>query len=87
MVKNIRGRVKDGMIEPMGELDLFDGQEVTVTIIMEGPPEGSPSKPPVSLRGIWKGVQISDELIEEATKVWEEGVKKQSQFLQGDKIQ
>lgn len=56
-----------------------------ISVLSEGIRESCGHFPETTLRGIWKGAQISDESIEEAKRIWEKGIEKQIRMLEGEK--
>ena len=58
-----------GVLKPLEKIDLQEGETVEIEI-----KEKKPQKV-ISLRGIWKGVEISEEDIKKAKNIWEEGIK------------
>jgi len=49
----------DGVFKPLEKVSLPDGEKVEIEI------KGKKAKKNISLRGIWKGIQISEEEIKE----------------------
>ena len=69
MSKLIEVIYSNGVLRPSGKLNLQEGEKVEIEI------RKKPQKI-ISLRGIWKNIQISEEDIEKAKHIWEEGMKK-----------
>ena len=69
MSKLIEAIYSNGVLKPLKKLNLKEGEKVQIEIRRK-PQEI------ISFRGIWKNIQISDEDIEKAKHIWEEGVKK-----------
>ena len=66
---------KNGVLIPFEKIDLDEGENVEIEIRKEK------NKKNISLRGLWKGVDIKDKDIDEAKFIWEKGLKKQIKFL------
>ncbi len=66
---------KNGVLIPYGKIDLDQGEKVEIEIKREE------NKKNISLRGLWKRYVITDEDIDEAKFVWENGLKKQIKIL------
>ena len=67
-----------GVFKPSEEVKLPEGKKVEIEIRERG------AGRVISLRGIWKGMQISDEEIGRARKIWEAGMEKQVKLLRED---
>ncbi|MEW6041219.1 MAG: antitoxin family protein [Elusimicrobiota bacterium] len=66
----------NGVFKPLQKVNLSDGDTVEIEI------KGKKTKKIISLRGIWKGIQISEGDIEKAKRMWEKGVEKQIKILE-----
>ena len=66
----------DGVFKPFGKLSLPEGEKVEIEV------KEMNRKGNISLRGLWKGVSIKEEDIDEAKYVWEKGTKKQKRILE-----
>jgi len=69
MSKLIEVIYSNGILKPSEKLNLREGEKVEIEI------RKKPQKI-VSLRGIWKNIQIPEEDIEKVKHIWEEGMKK-----------
>ena len=74
--KVIEAVYSDGVFKPLAKVNLPDGEKVEIEI------KEKRAKKIISLRGIWKGVQISEEDIEKAKHMWEKGAEKQIKILE-----
>jgi predicted DNA-binding antitoxin AbrB/MazE fold protein len=66
----------DGVFKPLEKVSLPDGEKIEIEI------KEKKAKKNISLRGIWKGIQISEEEIEKAKRMWEKGAEKQIKILE-----
>jgi len=69
MSKLIEAIYSNGVLKPSEKLNLHEGEKVEIQIRKK-------PKKIVSLRGIWKDIQISQEDIEKAKHIWEKGIQK-----------
>lgn len=69
MSKLIEAMYTNGVLKPSGKLSLQEGEKVEIEI------KKKPQRI-VSLRGIWKNIQISEEDIEKAKHIWKKGTEK-----------
>ena len=69
-----------GVLKPLEKIDLQEGETVEIEI-----KEKKPQKV-ISLRGIWKGVEISEEDIKKAKNIWEEGIKVKRVLIENKNI-
>jgi predicted DNA-binding antitoxin AbrB/MazE fold protein len=74
---NIEAVYKDGVLIPFQKIDLEEGEKVQIQIKEK---KGKI----VSLRGLWKGIKISEEDIYMAKGIWEEGAEKQIKIIEKD---
>ncbi len=74
--KVIEAVYSDGVFKPLEKVSLPDGEKVEIEI------KEKKAKKNISLRGIWKGIQISEEDIEKAKHMWEKGAEKQIEILE-----
>ncbi len=75
---NIEAVYKDGVLIPSQKIDLEEGEKVQIEIKEK---KGKI----VSLRGLWKGIKISEEDIYRAKDIWEEGAEKQIKIIEKTK--
>ncbi len=80
MTITLRGRIRNGRIDA-DEVDLPDGQEVLVTVEPVPVERAGNGGGNVSLRGIWRGLEITEEEIEAAKRIWSEGAERQARML------
>ena len=73
--KAIRAEYSGGVFKPLDKVHLPEGEKVEIQI------KGKKSKKIQSLRGIWRGIEISEENVEKARSIWEKGVEKQIRVL------
>lgn len=73
--KVIEAVYSEGVFKPVENVNLPDGEKVEIEI------REKKAKKIISLRGIWKGIQISGEDIQKAKHVWERGATKQIKIL------
>lgn len=66
----------NGVFKPLQKVNLSDGETVELEI------KGKKTKKNISLRGIWKGIQIGEEDIEKAKHIWEKEAQKQIKILE-----
>lgn len=59
----IHGIYQKGVIKPLDRVDLEEDERIRVQILDREPPKTPPEEDIISLRGIWKGLEISDESI------------------------
>lgn len=71
----IRAVYSGGVFKPLQKVSLPEGEKVELEIKKEKP------KKNISLRGIWKGIQISEEDIDRAMHIWDGGLEKQLEIL------
>ncbi len=64
MSKTIRAKFSNGVIEPLEELRLTEGEEITVTIMENPTPSGKKNGFEISAGG-WKGTVDAGKLIED----------------------
>jgi len=57
---------------------LEEGEKVEIEI------KERKGKKNISLRGLWKGSEVSEKDIDKAKHIWEKGVKDQIKFLEED---
>jgi len=76
--KVIEAIYSGGVFKPLGKVSLADGEKVEIEI------KEKKAKKIISLRGIRKGIKISEEDIEKAKYMWEKGAEKQIKFLKED---
>ncbi len=74
---NIEAVYKDGVLIPSQKIDLEEGEKVQIQIKEK---KGKI----ISLRGLWKGIKISEEDIYRAKGIWEEGAEKQIKIIEKD---
>jgi len=74
--KVIEAVYSKGVFKPLVKVRLPEGEKVEIEI------KEKKVKKNISLRGIWKGIQISDEDIEKAKHIWDERLKKQIKILE-----
>lgn len=67
----------EGVFKPLGKVSLSEGEKVEIEI------KERKVKEVISLRGIWKGVEITEEDIERAKNMWGKGAEKQIRILEG----
>jgi len=65
----------DGVLRPFKKLSLEEGAKVEIEI------KERRGKKNISLRGLWKGSNVSEKDIDQAKHIWEKGVEKQIRFL------
>jgi predicted DNA-binding antitoxin AbrB/MazE fold protein len=65
-------------IEAFQKLSLEEGEKVEIEI------KERKGKKNISLRGLWKGSEVSEKDIDKAKHIWEKGVKEQIKFLEED---
>ena len=65
-------------IEAFQKLSLEEGKKVEIEI------KERKGKKNISLRGLWKGSEVSEKDIDKAKHIWEKGVKEQIKFLEED---
>jgi predicted DNA-binding antitoxin AbrB/MazE fold protein len=73
--KVIRAEYSDGVFKPLEKVNLQEGEKVEIEI------KAQKSKKIVSLRGIWRGIEINEEDLEKARSIWEKEVEKQIKGL------
>jgi predicted DNA-binding antitoxin AbrB/MazE fold protein len=73
--KAIRAEYIGGVFKPLDKVHLPEGEKVEIQI------KGNKSKKIQSLRGIWRGIEISEEDLEKGRSIWEKGVEKQIRVL------
>lgn len=71
----IRAVYSGGVFKPLQKVSLPEDEKVELEIKKEKP------KKNISLRGIWKGIQISEEDIDRAMHIWDGGLEKQLEIL------
>ncbi len=71
----IKATYKGGVLIPFEKINLNEGERLEIEIKEK---KGKT----ISLRGLWKGVEISEGNIEEAKHIWEEDIKKQIKILE-----
>lgn len=67
-----------GVLRPFKKLSLEEGEKVEIEI------KERKGKKNISLRGLWKGSEVSEKDIDKAKHIWEKGVKQQIKFLEED---
>jgi predicted DNA-binding antitoxin AbrB/MazE fold protein len=67
-----------GVLRPVKKLSLAEGEKVEIEI------KERKGKKNISLRGLWKGSEVSEKDIDKAKHIWEKGVKEQIKFLEED---
>lgn len=73
----IKATYKGGVFIPYERVHLNEGERVEIEICKK---EGRI----ISLRGLWKKVDIGEEDIKEAKQLWEAGIRKQMNILAED---
>lgn len=73
----IEATYKDGVLIPFEKVNLNEGERVEVEIKKK---KGKI----ITLRGLWKGIEISEDEIEDAKQLWETGIRKQIKILTED---
>ncbi len=73
--KVIRAEYSGGVFKPLEKVNLPEGEKVEIEI------KAKKSKKIVSLRGIWRGIEINEEDIEKTRSIWEKEVEKQIEVL------
>ena len=76
--KLIEAVYSGGVFKPLEKVNLPDGEKVEIEI------KERKVQKIISLRGIWKGIEIGEEDIEKAKHMWEKGAKKQIKILEED---
>ena len=76
--KVIEAVYSGGVFKPLQKVSLLDGEKVEIEI------KEKKVKKIISLRGIWKGIEISEEDIDKAKHMWEKGAEKQMKILEED---
>jgi predicted DNA-binding antitoxin AbrB/MazE fold protein len=76
--KVIEAVYSGGVFKPLEKVSLPDGEKVEIEI------KEKKAKKIISLRGMWKGIQISEEDIEKAKHMWKKGAEKQTKILEED---
>ncbi len=67
-----------GVLRPFKKLSLEEGEKVEIEI------KEKKGEKKISLRGVWKGSEVSEKDIDKAKHIWEKGVKEQIKFLEED---
>ena len=73
--KVIRAEYSGGVFKPLEKVNLPEGEKVEIEI------KGKKRRKILSLRGIWRGIEINEEEIEKARSIWEKEVEKQIEIL------
>jgi len=76
MQKVIKAIYSEGVFKPIEKVNLSEGEKVEIEI------KGQKVKKVISLRGIWREIQINEENIEKAKHIWDKEVEKQIKFLE-----
>ena len=67
-----------GVLRPFKKLSLAEGEKVEIEI------KEKKGEKNISLRGLWKGSEVSEKDIDQAKHIWEKSVKDQIRFLDED---
>ncbi len=73
----IKATYHGGVFVPSEKVSLDEGEKVEIEIKKK---KGKV----ITLRGLWKGAEISEEDIKEVKKLWEEGIQKEIDILSGN---
>jgi predicted DNA-binding antitoxin AbrB/MazE fold protein len=73
--KVIRAEYSGGVFKPLEKVNLPEGEKVEIEI------KEKKRRKILSLRGIWRGIEINEEDIEKARSIWEKEVEKQIEVL------
>lgn len=73
--KVIRAEYSGGVFKPLEKVYLPEGEKVEIEI------KEKKRRKILSLRGIWRGIEINEEDIEKARSIWEKEVEKQIEVL------
>jgi len=76
MQKVIKAIYSEGVFKPVEKVNLPEGEKVEIEI------KEQKVKKVISLRGIWRGIQINEENIEKAKHIWDKEVEKQIKILE-----
>jgi len=76
MQKVIKAIYSEGVFKPVEKVNLPEGEKVEIEI------KEQKGKKIISLRGIWRGIQINEENIEKAKHIWDKEVGKQIKILE-----
>jgi predicted DNA-binding antitoxin AbrB/MazE fold protein len=76
MQKVIKAIYSEGVFKPIEKVNLPEGEKVEIEI------KEQKVKKVISLRGIWRGIQINEENIEKAKHIWDKEVEKQIKILE-----
>jgi len=76
MQKVIKAIYSEGVFKPIEKVNLSEGEKVEIEI------KEQEVKKVISLRGIWRGIQINEENIEKAKYIWDKEVEKQINILE-----
>lgn len=76
MQKVIKAIYSEGVFKPIEKVNLPEGEKVEIEI------KEQKVKKVISLRGIWRGIQINEENIEKAKHIWDKEVEKQIKLLE-----
>jgi predicted DNA-binding antitoxin AbrB/MazE fold protein len=76
MQKAIKAIYSEGVFKPIEKVNLPEGEKVEIEI------KEQKVKKVISLRGIWRGIQINEENIEKAKHIWDKEVEKQIKILE-----
>jgi len=76
MQKVIKAIYSEGVFKPVEKVNLPEGEKVEIEI------KEQKVKKVISLRGIWRGIQINEENIEKAKQIWDKEVGKQIKILE-----
>jgi len=75
---------QNGVIKPLRNVELRENERIKIEIIRfpQQETQKTEGKKNISLRGVWQGAfDISDEDIDEVTRMWDEGLEKQAKIL------
>jgi predicted DNA-binding antitoxin AbrB/MazE fold protein len=76
MQKVIRAVYSGGVFKPLVNVNLPEGEKVEIEI------KEQKVKKITSLRGIWKGIQITEEDIKKVKHIWDKGVENEVKVLE-----
>lgn len=76
MQKVIKAIYSEGVFKPIEKVNLPEGEKVEIEI------KEQKVKKVISLRGIWRGIQINEENVEKAKHIWDKEVEKQIKILE-----
>lgn len=70
MPKTIQVIYTAGVLKPLQKIDMQEGEKVEIEI------KEKKTQKIISLRGIWKDIEISEDDIKKAENIWEEEIEK-----------